>query len=847
MKTKLSIPIIIFFLFAYSSLALTSYPHIGGFFNNFALGRGIFNESLTVATSSYYVLTNSRSVPLVADLDNDGENEIVQIDGNDVLLFHAPDISVIDGFTDTNISDSNITMELFDIDGDGLIEIILSGQSQTRKAFIDILQYNNSAITLERSFAQSIVGAETMIKCGAVNACIQVISEQSDFHVGAITELRVIGFNSTGYRGVLANTTFATGSSPTEQCLPKVKNIQYEDYDGDGVTEFIFTYMIGRISAGAEDSISIEYFYLNSSGEAVFEKRIVNDDPIDFLKSTGALNCQGDNATQYFTSPFVGSIDAQDSNGLETVISVMDSANTFIMRSYRASSTALARYPSVVSAGGNIESNIMTGVAFETGSTLQFCTLGENQTSLNLLCGRQDGVTPNSREYYYNGISYNITKNSTSNAVLTHMVQESRVLTNGTDLTEIIDSYAVFSLNTSSLQMIPIYPINSFNAVVVSADVRQNGFEDIIISASTNITYLSSNPSLTGNLSCEFPRIICDTFEYTDSFNDHNWSMFQPSVGVNTTISPRNGRMQLDDLFFPEIEAQPKSPCYPQASNINICNTRNYPVNTLFFDLQLQNTNNNAKESYLKMFDESGHKGIELHFIGNNISLTTDTFLGTETNLCTDCLDQNMTSYTLTIEYKNGSNPYFYTTFGNTTRFSLFKTKQGVTSTIVSNYPISDQQMRNILNIDFTNSPSQTFKLDNILLIAGTDTAVYNAGQDTVPIYINPANTTSLGDPYSISRSINSDIMGSIVGGLDDLGIISPSSKFMIAMLGMLILAVFLVYIQTHPSIILISEIATLGFFAFIGFVPIWIIILLLLIGVGITISLFSRATSGGQ
>ena len=115
----------------------TVYTEIG--YNDFRLGSGTWN-----ADQSYQTFTKSvgdpQLAPLVADLDNDGTNEIIVLEGNTIRLYHDKTLTIVDAFTSAN-NWSEPMMITADLDDDGELEIIVTSGADR---YVEILGYNGT-------------------------------------------------------------------------------------------------------------------------------------------------------------------------------------------------------------------------------------------------------------------------------------------------------------------------------------------------------------------------------------------------------------------------------------------------------------------------------------------------------------------------------------------------------------------------------------------------------------------------------------------------------------------------------------------------------------------------------
>lgn len=367
-------------------LAESEYRNIGGTDYDFLQGDGAFNEVLSSSTQSRTVV-NGKAVPLVANLDNSGVQEIIVIDGDTIRLFQNTSLGVLDSFLIPGGLSENPRPIIADIDMDGFLEILVPN-SDSRN--VTILEFNGTDffIDLNIDFSGALVGGtaisrEFHIGC-ELNNSVSDVPECLLVHTfndaGAGVEIvEVVGFNST----TVGSSTNLQSLQANGVCMSKVPVISSVDYDEDGTDEFVFSYMI--LQDSTTDQIDIHFIEVDDVLTITNEVQITRSG-INPSISDGANGCS-ENRNKYFTSPVVGDFQGAG-GGLETVFGVMESANDFKIFLYDSAGSEIDDYPEATSVEGTILGNPMAANVFGDTTTSDFCVFGFDDVDevISLIC-----------------------------------------------------------------------------------------------------------------------------------------------------------------------------------------------------------------------------------------------------------------------------------------------------------------------------------------------------------------------------------------------------------------------------------------------------------------------------
>lgn len=497
MHRKIPVLFLILLLVIPLSLAQSTpdYTVSGTSTGHYDLGRGIFNANLVDDTVVSRNLIEGKQVPYVGDLDNDGVNEIVVADDDSINLYHSHSLTIVDSY-DTGISSEMSNVLIYDIDGDGLREVMVVN---TITEDMHIIEYNGTDFYNQTSWTNIFTdyekgNADVMIQCRGVNDCFLVHSDSTDSDTGGST-LYGMWFNST-YHG--SDTALDTASfTGGVWCLPLTRTIQVDDYDQDGGDpEYIFS----SAENDASDIMVTHVYFVRINGTnhmpLIEVQTADHGTSVNFPQSTVDV-CNAYDIGYKFTPPLT--FDAKVGGQHETILGIMDNANEYRMYSYKGDGTALDQYPEILQSDGIIVSNVIKANTFTDTGDVDFCVLGYDSidNQLDLTCAsEQTGELIETDEFFYDAPPFNVTPNYNTWNTIIHSGQHSSTQTDGNDLSEIITSYGVFSLDYTLLnELVPEYLVPQEDGAVVTVDAEGFGLDDMLILKESNIFYVDDGQS----------------------------------------------------------------------------------------------------------------------------------------------------------------------------------------------------------------------------------------------------------------------------------------------------------------------------------------------------------------
>lgn len=578
---------LVFILSSLSALANTNYSELGQDNQFYNLGFGNFNAE-NIANAGDPVaygraLQASEFVPLVADLNNDGIQDIVIIDNGFIKIYKDKELVQQNSYNmGTTERTSNII--IFDIDGDGSKEIILAQEiSEVLRKY----NYNGTAIYEKPSVSLAgLTGhnnGEMLIKCSSPDVCMMTYApEYTNTVTGASVTQYAVGFNSTAFGTAQALLTYSSGAQVGVFCYPKIKNIVYENFDSHTSTDFeyIFSTIFSDTGAGRGEWLNVFYVNRNNISSFTIKKRvavalgdileptIAGGSRCDIVNTVSETADRNMDAGGFVTSPLVADFNGPSSDGKETAVAFNRDNNEykmFLLDASTGTATILGSsgcpqagclddYPEVLNSQGEMLSNPIKMNAFPNkaeGTTdlkNDFCLLGYNNVLqlLELTCGSMQntyglaGYESLVYRFYTNG-TFNTTRTAREFNSLVHAIDESREPYLGTNnMDELLNPYGVMELQpiespvsclilgncdacwySGICRMGLIYTNPKPDSVLLSVDMQKVGFEDLLALQQNNIWYIDDR----------YSNSPADILEYSiDPCLNSIWK-------VNTTVS----------------------------------------------------------------------------------------------------------------------------------------------------------------------------------------------------------------------------------------------------------------------------------------------------------------------
>lgn len=563
MKTMTTTKTFLYFffliLFSIYATALTDFTTVAGSNKNYILGSNQLANSVNL---SFSTISGNYATPIVADLNNDGTEEIIVIDKSaassalwQIKVFHGNTLTPITsdythGTTDQFISN----LETADLDDDGVLELYyvtgLGSQGRIHKMIM-----NATDALIHEAFINTTFAAYDKyytISCDdSYNLCAVLwYYDQS----GGNNGLFVKSFNATKYISS-TETLYTDTTDRAGACISKIGHFPLGDFlPGNNYLEMYVPFL--RVDDGPK--IYLSQYLINPGNLSDHTSSSANRalTGADFQDADHYVNCVSEGYNMFITPPLVYEFDGFSSTGKEIIAGVSMSDNEYKMFAWKADLTYIDSYPETGTANGRYLSNIVPAKAFQTGLYEDFCMMGfnspdskadSNDAKNQLLCGSMLNtislfwfINTESLTLDIEDFPYNITSdlNELDNAI--YEVTSSY----GNDFSEFATGYGIYYMDPDpNDELYDVYqlfdlPFTGFSGILT--DIINSGYEDYIGRTDTALIYVSSNPY---NYNCaDYGCIESITTNpcYTDKILQNT------TMGVNVVASDYEG----DDLNY---------------------------------------------------------------------------------------------------------------------------------------------------------------------------------------------------------------------------------------------------------------------------------------------------------
>jgi len=521
---KLSIPLIAMLLLLTAVVAETEYRQTGGTNTDFLGGGGDFDDdSINTVTVQARGITGGDHVPLVADLDGNGINEIVVVAGNNLRLYQNATLQLVK--TLTLPSGTYSPPIINDIDQDGFLEIIIANENDNN-GNVTIAQFNGTAFTIQNTIVFSdIYGGpnagtqEILLQCSDNRSGTEkTVCFYANLDSGGAAQSSNVNFAVFNATARSAFTTTGPLAFALSVCFPSIPTMSFVDYDNDARGEFVFTYT--QFNDASDDDLHIVYVDALENLSFIVEEEIVFDS--NYNPHTSSALCST-NLGKFFTAPMVADL-AGGGGELRSLVGINQDADNYVMHVFDAqgSSTPVISHPSSATADGEILGNPMLGNVFGDTGVEDYCVFGQDtdQQILKLLCGSENtqheifGFDVKTIEFQFDiSNTFNLSNTYNNPTAIAHMMdteQDDIDVTDyffggavgATNTSELITSHGVFQLTNDLVSQVPfntagnfmtrLFPITAEQACIV-ADVEQVGQSDIMCVSDNTIRYFNDN------------------------------------------------------------------------------------------------------------------------------------------------------------------------------------------------------------------------------------------------------------------------------------------------------------------------------------------------------------------
>lgn len=498
---------VILFLLFLSSIPLSYAEILEAVANNGQLGSGDFSgkDNVDDVIITSVGLSDSRGIPLVSDLDNDGEPEIIILDSDTLKIFHfIANEWIFIGSYDVGTAEKYSNVIVSDIDADGYNEILFAGEESET---LYVVEYNGSTVnpsTFSLASLSHTAGGtpgQMMIQCRDYEDCIIIYNQDDDGSTGVQPYLYASTFNATSVSGPQLTIESTLSGVSQNWCFPNIRHIEVQDVDDVGDVEYLFTaaHIFGSGFSG--DQVSVYALDVNGTSLSVAFEEDAGFTVSDVYDVSGSVVCR--DYMHLISSPLSFNFESGlPSNEILYALTVDPDQFKLVM--HKNDGTFIDDYPELSEGNGILISNPMKADAFSDEIGTSVCVAGydSNAGTVDIVCGREGGLVE-SRTFQnsYGGLGlidpFNVTQSFNEYNAHGWAVQMDDTLYDGFDPHEILTAYGVFDLgsNIGSCTIPPCSLSVSFenpvgDSVCIAEDINQIGSDDIVCMTNTGAFYV---------------------------------------------------------------------------------------------------------------------------------------------------------------------------------------------------------------------------------------------------------------------------------------------------------------------------------------------------------------------
>lgn len=446
--------------------------------------------------------------------------------------------------------------------------------------------------------------------------------------------------------------------------------------------------------------------------------------------------------------------------------------------------------------------------------------LGDNYGDNDLLLAHHETGFPNKGRVYIGGglaCSFDISTGADLQNYIIHL----RAADNKADIyyqnSKVCEDLS--GLGTQALDKLELYDISSTGLSMLDNVIIANGTVGISVGG------------------CDFPLLFCDEFDYTTPlYTTKNWNIYNSDNSLNVNFAPDNNSVMWNATNPKKIEHDIES--FPV--NYSLGDSRTVTLSYFTpsfsneFDILLYNDSNIFLDFYTE--DTDGDECFRLRFTDVN-----DSYISLSYKNRTDNSYKEIAQLTPNEYHTIKANARFSSV--NKTDLFLFNTTYDEnhillyadSSELTNENDYFNAECDSIWYSRFIRQDSSTnLRLDDYYMYAGFDKYTSTIDIDRIDIEK---------DVYNISVIYEEGQLPDVSTSLEDFwrttGFITDASKILLALVVMVIVALAVTgafisaHIQPNFGVIAGIEILLAIFFTYMGLLPVWIIIVLIMLGVG--------------
>jgi len=354
-------------------------------------------------------------------------------------------------------------------------------------------------------------------------------------------------------------------------------------------------------------------------------------------------------------------------------------------------------------------------------------------------------------------------------------------------------------------------------------------------------TYFDDLTICYGNLTdveveCVFPVVFCDDFNYETSLAFTNdWVVLNQDNSRNNIFSPTNDELIWNNKLSTEPQAigyyeiERFDVFYPTREGATVTASVEAPAFSVEFEINV--TQINTSDILINTFDYNGEDCVQL-ILEENGSYAFSVYYLNESEQQTYITNVSVNTthdFKFSVYFGDSNKSYPFNSTFSVNNFDLIidgNTFRGL------NF---DDDCKNLNSVFFVReTDSMILEIDNYYHYVGTDKTIDTTAAFSNPLYVN--ETTAI-DETTTETGDFGEAVDNIWG---TFGLNTTRSKTMFGLALMLILGIFMmgIFVKTNTDVnvgvVLFIEFIFMIFLTFLGLLPIWIVIVVTILGAGV-------------
>lgn len=388
---------------------------------------------------------------------------------------------------------------------------------------------------------------------------------------------------------------------------------------------------------------------------------------------------------------------------------------------------------------------------------------------------------------------------------------------------------------------------------LIATDLNDDGSVDIATAALSAgvVSWFENSEDITA-ISCNFPSLFCDDFDYLTPLSEKNWLIQLGGDQINGSFTPIDNKLALTNIqnIFPYHETEPFDVTYRPDSGSRF--TRHFlsPVFSSEFILNFTNETSNQffYTAFEKQFITAYSIKAEVDLTGNDSGNMNWYYLN-ETQpssvwklICANCTttEQKISIKINSFFEQRDDFPFNSSVDDDKIKFYADNTLLGT----IEDY--LDVRTAYLSQYEFGKLSDGNYTVDDYIVMVGTDSEVSTFDQYFTDIFTN--ETTEV---VEIGTGETGDMAAALATIWDDMGLKSIASRVMTGLFLMFLLAMIMFGMALKMGaplsarVLIVVELFFMILLVFIKLLPIWLpfVVVLVAAGIGAGVTKFGTQT----